>query len=539
MGKKREEATKKKLKKEAQKTAKMMAVIENKKSRQSAAKEAQTVALNQEIAKWKNEKAMAFSMHEMQVKYTLQSWRNLGKSNVPEANIILIRKQTLEKLRLTNERLRRCNIPIVDTQQLMEVMFELEKKAASDVTLNVVAGAIVSKGLRQSRPIDDNYLKNATNGMLHTQPIMTQLQSSKNNDLPSTSSGGGNCTDKNRGEFGLQRSSSGQFGLTEQSLQWQQEKSSGQFQNEVHGQLNTSTFNPTLEINSDLLGGVSSTGNEVYKNYHQPNSSSEFYRRLGTQSRISQQQIDFGSNSRVLSSPGPLGRAHNQIKHQSTTTDQQQQFSMEQGMNQHNQQYHTEPSSLHAINDIEVSQSDGPPRTISSGSHLHTAPSEQHNHKKLSSSVTSPEGHAEQYTGINHVSHGSQSSFIFNQRQVNSEQQQQSNNSFSVDYNVQQNNTNSYSTSQEQQQQMPYHHQNPQYQQQEHQSNNQVQMQMLYQQQYLQSQSQEQKYQEQQSNDRVVNSLEQQFYKQQQILQQLQQQHTQGQFNPEFNNNFP
>jgi len=594
--KKREEAAKKKLKKEAQKTAKMMAVIENKKSRQSAAKEAQTVALNQEIAKWKNEKAMAFSMHEMQVKYTLQSWRNLGKSNVPEANIVLLRKQTLEKLRLTNERLRRCNIPIMDTQQLMEVMFELEKKAASDVTSNVVAGAIVSKGFRQSRPIDDNYLKNATNVMLHTQPIMTQLQSSKNNDLPSTSSGGGNCTDKNRGEFGLQRSSSGQFGLTEQSLQWQQEKS-----------FNTSTFNPKLEINSNLLGGVSSTGNEVYKNYHQPNTSSEFYRRLGTQSHISQQQIDSGSNSRVLPSPDPLGRAHNQIKHQSTTTDQQQQFSMEQGMKHHNQQYHTEPSSLHATNDMEVSQSDGPPRTISSGSHLHTVPSEQHHHKELTSGVTSPEGHAEQYTGINHVSHRSQSSFIFNQRQVNSEQQQQSpfttegftqqqqqglhngqhlteeinhakqtitapsqlgnfgftepqqillghqhpltqsqeamnrqsNNSFSVDYNVQQNNTNSYSMSQEQQQQMPYHHQNPQYQQQEHQSNNQVQMQMLYQQQYLQSQPQEQKYQEQQSNDRVVNSLEQQFYKQQQILQQLQQQYTQGQFNPEFNNNFP
>ena len=124
--KKQEEVTKKNLEREAKKAAKLLTMAEKKKSRELAAKKSQPLfALNQEIVKWEKERNMAFTHHEMQIKYTLQAWKTLNKIGVPEADIILVRKQTLERLRVANERLRRCNVPIMNVQAMMKVIFDL------------------------------------------------------------------------------------------------------------------------------------------------------------------------------------------------------------------------------------------------------------------------------------------------------------------------------------------------------------------------------------------------------------------------------
>jgi hypothetical protein len=402
--KKRQESAKKKhekeLDKETKKTAKMMTAMEKKKDRQLAAQEIQSFALKHEIAKLNGENTMAFSLHEMQVKYTLQAWYNLGHSNIPEADIILIRKQTLEKLRLTNERLRRCNVPILDTHRTMAIMFELEKKAALSVTPNCVPGTIASKGAKSdlkqgfvtgsqhntainsnSRPFS-HHLKNANNVMLPTKPAMTQKQPPLNNNLGSISSVGGNYFDKKHVDSGSQSSDLGHSSLVKQPLHVEQGKSPDQFQDQIYGQLNTGAFSP----------------NPI----REPNNAS-------------------GSDSYVLPSPlGPMDRAHNQIKHQPSTTGQQPQLSMTQGINEQNQQYHAQPSPVHAMHYMDLSQS-----SVTSGSHSRTIPSEQHHHQQLSSSVTSTQGHVDQYTGINQLPHGSQSNNFLNQPQVNLNQHHQ------------------------------------------------------------------------------------------------------------------
>jgi hypothetical protein len=402
--KKRQESAKKKhekeLDKETKKTAKMMTAMEKKKDRQLAAQEIQSFALKHEIAKLNGENTMAFSLHEMQVKYTLQAWYNLGHSNIPEADIILIRKQTLEKLRLTNERLRRCNVPILDTHRTMAIMFELEKKAALSVTPNCVPGTIASKGAKSdlkqgfvtgsqhntainsnSRPFS-HHLKNANNVMLPTKPAMTQKQPPLNNNLGSISSVGGNYFDKKHVDSGSQSSNLGHSSLVKQPLHVEQGKSPDQFQDQIYGQLNTGAFSP----------------NPI----REPNNAS-------------------GSDSYVLPSPlGPMDRAHNQIKHQPSTTGQQPQLSMTQGINEQNQQYHAQPSPVHAMHYMDLSQS-----SVTSGSHSRTIPSEQHHHQQLSSSVTSTQGHVDQYTGINQLPHGSQSNNFLNQPQVNLNQHHQ------------------------------------------------------------------------------------------------------------------
>ena len=472
--KKCQESAKKKhdkeLDKESKKTAKLMTAMEKKKDRQMAAQESQSVALKQEIAKWNGEKTTAFSLHEMQVKYTLQAWYNLGHSNIPEADIILIRKQTLEKIRLTNERLRRCNVPILDTHRTMTIMFELEKKAALSVTPNCYPGTTASKGVNSNLKqrfvagAISHHLKNVNNVMLSTKPAMTQMQPPLSNNLASKSSAGGNYFDEKHVDSGSQSSNLGHSSLMEKSLHVEQGKLPDQFQNQVYGQLNTGAFNP----------------NPI----REPNNAS-------------------GSDSHVLPSPlGPMDHAHNQMRHQSSTTGQQPQFSMTQGNNGQNQQYHAQSSSVH------------------SGPHSRTVLSEQYNHQQMSSSATSTQGHVDQYTGINQLPHGSQPSNFLNQPQVNlnehhqdpfspqrfpqQQQQQQgshttgnfgfsntqnvtmghnqtltqsqedtsrqSNDSFSINHYVQQNN-NHYSTSQgkEEQQQQHHHQQQQQQHQQQHQ----------------------------------------------------------------------
>ena len=465
--KKQEEVTKKNLEREAKKAAKLLTMAEKKKSRELAAKKSQPLfALNQEIVKWEKERNMAFTHHEMQIKYTLQAWKTLNKIGVPEADIILVRKQTLERLRVANERLRRCNVPIMDVQAMMKVIFELEKKAASDLSSDEITKTVFSNGPQQSHP-NYSHVNHLNVGMLSAQPNMTQMLLSGSN-------------------------------------------------------LNNS-INPRT--------GVSSYNRES-TNDHQLNTSFDLHKRVDIPNDI----FSSRSSSNVLQRNVELYK-NNHTRYQQDTIQEQC------------------PKYVQT-NNTELFHLNGPAGNFTSGSPFHTLQSERMHHEYLPCNVAYKESHSNHDTNKIQYSkhHLSGDNNRSNQTTIStqldqgprplginfSESQQKNNltnshetgnrqcNELLGERNYQQSNMSSFSTSFEKQQYQPIRDQQN--------------VQQTIQYQHQKSNQQEQNHQDRQSNnDQVINSLEQQLYSQQQLLQQLQQQKqhfAHGQFNQGFNNNY-
>jgi len=288
----------------------------------------------------------------MQVLKKLRFYNDLNLANIPEREIIKIRKKTVGKIEIINDRLQRCNEPVMDNQQMFSRLFGHEKSAAMKMSApedsvgtmasnsqNINAGGFSAGGFsqagngsfqssgsnlfsptnnspnipnsfgneqnRQQQAFETGNFVQATNskqpnfgrGILSPEPIKNQMQSSQNSSqLLSGGNGYFDGSSKNTGS----QSSSGRGGIMNQSLSQQKQDFTGNLQNQSQVPNTRSQYYSTPKKNAFL--GPSPGVNDMFSNPQQ--------------SSLANQQVNAMSTNAFSTSISPIKLAELQPPHQ-------------------------------------------------------------------------------------------------------------------------------------------------------------------------------------------------------------------------------
>ncbi len=310
---KQEDSAKKKLEQEARKKARMLAAQHSLHKNLNS----DSSALIMQVASLQQKVHLVFASHEMQVEKALRFFADLKLARIPEREIIKIRKKTMEKIRMINERLHLCNEPVMDGKQVLARMFDHEKNASMRMqTTNDNVGTVAQNSQnanantypqadngnfqgrsgnmlspsknspnatslfanehnRQQQPFGNGNFVQATipnsthigQNILSPEPIKTPMKSSQNNRpfLPPTPNG---YFDGNSKETGFQ-SSSGRGGIINQSFGQQPQKFAEKFQNQTQIQNSRAQHYSTPNPKKNSFLGPSPGGNNVFSNKQQ------------------------------------------------------------------------------------------------------------------------------------------------------------------------------------------------------------------------------------------------------------------------------
>ncbi len=295
---KQEDAAKTKLEQEARRRARILS------TQQAQQNKMNNTSLSSEVASLHQKLLMVFASHEMEVLKILQFYGGLNIANVPEKEIIKIRKKTVGKIEIINDRLQRCNEPVMDNEQLFSRLFRHEKNAATKMrTPNDSVGTMAgnsqninvnafsqagnggfqssssnmfsqpnkslnvppSFGNEQKRP--QQLFSNFGSGILSPEPIKNQMESSHNSNHKYLSGGIGYFDASNK-NTGLQSSSS-RGGIMNQSLGHHPQKIAGNLQNQPQVQNSGSQYYTTPNSKKNPFLGPSPGGKNMFSNPQQ------------------------------------------------------------------------------------------------------------------------------------------------------------------------------------------------------------------------------------------------------------------------------